>query len=82
MRKPINGAYYRLKAGHGTLCFRVLKMNHVSSKGYFKVKCDWWTEASGSSWGNQFGLPRNWKITFENFENFEQFRPEWARPYA
>ena len=82
MKRPIKDAYYRLKSGHGTLCFRVLKLNHISSRGYYKIKIDWFNECSGSYWGNQFGLPRNWKLTFDNYKNFERFQPKWDRHYG
>lgn len=82
-RVPIKGAYYRLKSGHGSLCFRVLKCNYVNyDKKYFKIKIDWWSIASGGYWGNIYGLPRNWKLSFENFESFERFQTKWSLPHG
>lgn len=79
MNRPLVG-YYRLKSGHGILCFRILSVSHISyEKKYYKLKVDWWTELTGASWGNQYGLPRNWKMSWENLESFERFYPVWIR---
>ena len=77
MNRPTKG-YYRLKLGHQVLCFRVLNCHYMDPDGkYAKIKVEWFNEKTGASWGNSFGLPRNWKITAENFDRFEKFFPAW-----
>ena len=78
MNRPTKG-YYRLKSGLCTLCFRILSCPYVSAeKKYAKLKVEWFDEKRGTAWSNGNGLPRHWKMTFDNCERFEKFFPEWG----